>query len=359
MYNCNDNNAHYIVGAAKAATVSIPMISTTLTSRDFLWKVLVRLGYKRNTYRVSPGLYAVGAPDKDSPVLVTANYKLSFDALRKELSGINAWVLVLDTNGVNVWCAAGKGTFGTVELVKRIYFSKLKDIVSHRTIILPQLGAPGVSAHEVVKKTGFKVVYGPVRAEDIPEFLQNDMKADMEMRTVKFGLIDRLAVTPLELVHSAKPIAIICVLLFILNLIQPQTAVFTAALAKSFLNLLIYIGGIVIGCVITPMLLPWIPFRPLAVKGFLLGVLWALLIIAYPASFGLGTADLASMSGHILAMLVITSYLALNFTGSTTYTSFSGVRKEVKLAAFPMLASMTAAILLIVAGKIMTFVGGA
>ena len=56
----------------------------------------------------------------ESPVLVSANYKLSFDCLRSELTGFNAWMLVLDTRGVNVWCSAGKGTFGTNEIVGRV-----------------------------------------------------------------------------------------------------------------------------------------------------------------------------------------------------------------------------------------------
>ena len=71
-------------------------------------------------YRVEPGLYAVGSPTADSPVLVSANYKMSFDRLRSALPGVDAWILVLDTKGINVWCAAGKGTFGTDELVRRI-----------------------------------------------------------------------------------------------------------------------------------------------------------------------------------------------------------------------------------------------
>jgi CO dehydrogenase/acetyl-CoA synthase gamma subunit (corrinoid Fe-S protein) len=116
----------------------------------------------RNNYTVNPGLYAVGAPDKSSDVLVSANYKLSFDALRKALKGLNVWVLVLDTKGINVWCAAGKGTFGTAELVRLISAAKLDSLVDHRKIIVPQLGAPGISAHEVKKASGFKVCYGPV-----------------------------------------------------------------------------------------------------------------------------------------------------------------------------------------------------
>ena len=80
------------------------------------------------------------------------------------LAGVDAWILVLDTKGINVWCAAGKGTFGTGELVHRIGSVGLAGIVSHRKIIVPQLGAPGVSWPEVLRRSGFTVEYGPVRA---------------------------------------------------------------------------------------------------------------------------------------------------------------------------------------------------
>jgi len=120
-------------------------------------------------YRVDPGLYAIGEPTEESPVFVTANYKLSFDLLRRAVSSIHGWILVLDTLGINVWCAAGKGTFGTDELVDRIQSSGLADVVSHRKLIVPQLGAPGIAAHEVKRRSGFQVIYGPVRAEDRSE----------------------------------------------------------------------------------------------------------------------------------------------------------------------------------------------
>ncbi len=74
--------------------------------------------------------------------------------------------------GVNVWCAAGEGTFGTDELVRRIEACQLNEVVSQRQLILPQLGAPGIAAHEVRKRSGFKVEYGPVRAADLPEYLK-------------------------------------------------------------------------------------------------------------------------------------------------------------------------------------------
>ena len=79
-------------------------------------------------HRVEPGLYSLGNPTSESPVFVTANYTLSFDALRSALKGIDGYILVLDTQGVNVWCAAGKGTFGTDELVKRIEATRLHEV---------------------------------------------------------------------------------------------------------------------------------------------------------------------------------------------------------------------------------------
>lgn len=126
------------------------------------WQTLgTRLGFIRNKYAVAPGLYCVGTPDRDSPVLVTANYKLSFDSLRRELAGIAAWVLVLDTRGINVWCAAGKELFSHAELIRQVRLSRLETMVNHRELILPQLGATGVSAREVKKKCGFKCIWGP------------------------------------------------------------------------------------------------------------------------------------------------------------------------------------------------------
>src|SRR3990172_3694474 len=143
------------------------------------------------------GLYAVQAPSADSPVLVSANYKMSFDRLRSQLAGIDAWILALDTRGINVWCAAGKGTFGTDEIVRRIEATGLAKVVSHRVLILPQLGAPGVAAHEVARRSRFRVVYGTVRARDVQAYLAAGRKATPEMRRVRFGLRERLVVVPM------------------------------------------------------------------------------------------------------------------------------------------------------------------
>src|SRR5512136_1603848 len=209
-------------------------VQSRLTASDRWDHVLARIGVKRGEHRVEPGLYALGNPTKDSPVFVTANYSLSFDALRSSLVGIDGYILVLDTKGINVWCAAGKGTFGTDEIVNRVFVTQLKQVVSHRKLILPQLGAPGVAAHEVKRRTGFWVEYGPVRAEDLPEYLQTH-KATSEMRRVRFTLRDRLVLVPVELKGALLPTLIVAIALYFFDGPFASLAALTAVLTGTVL----------------------------------------------------------------------------------------------------------------------------
>ncbi len=179
-------------------------LSSEMTWRDRLGTLRVRLGIGRMNYRVRPGLYALGRPTAEAPVLVSANFKLSVDHLRSAVRGLDAWILVLDTHGINVWCAAGKGLFGTDEVVRQVESVGLSARVSHRKLVLPQLAAPGVAAHEVKRRTGFRVVYGPVRAADIPAFLAARMTATDEMRQVRYGWRDRAILIPVEVITGAK-----------------------------------------------------------------------------------------------------------------------------------------------------------
>lgn len=321
-------------------------VSTELTFQDKMGSWKARWGINRMKYTVDPGLYHVGGPDANSPVLVTANYKMSFDALRKELRGISAWILVLDTKGINVWCAAGKGTFGTEELIRRIEKTGLSSIVENRTLILPQLGAVGVSAHEVQKKSGFKVVYGPVRAEDVPKFLENGMTADREMRAVRFNLIDRTVLTPIEVVGAVKPSLIIFGLMFLLNLIGLTR--FTGTDVYS------YIGAVLVGCVLVPMLLPWIPGRAFSLKGWLLGFLWAVGIILINGCFRSIEYGILTCIAYLLILPSVSAYGAMNFTGCSTYTSFSGVIKEMKVSIPFIAASIGLGIVMLCAGNLLS-----
>ncbi len=302
----------------------IPGISTLLTQKDKLGHLKIRLGIRRMKYSVLPGLYGVGNPDSNSPVLVTANYKLSFDKLRMELEGMDAFILVLDTKGINVWCAAGKGTFGTDELVKRITDVKLDRIVSHKKLILPQLGAPGVAAHVVTKKTGFKVFYGPVLAKDIRQYIQAGNKATPQMRAVEFPLHERLVLTPIEIAGVFKPVFIIILLLLILDLFGLDIF--------SVKDLLPYIGAILIGTLLVPILLPWIPVRAFALKGFLLGIIYAFVLNLSLGYILSPSSNWKQALVYFLTLPALSSFLAMFFTGSSTYTSLSGVVREMKFA---------------------------
>jgi hypothetical protein len=299
----------------------IPIISTKLSTKDILDSWKVRWGINRMEYKVAPGLYGVGEPGEDSPVLVTANYKMTFDRLRKEISGVNAWVLVINTRGVNVWCSAGKGTFSASEIARMIAVTNLSWVVSHRTLVLPQLSATGVAAHKLLRMSGFRVVYGPVRACDLPDFLNAGMKATPQMRRVNFGFADRLVLIPMELVRVIKPVIAAYLVIFILNLLKIWSVSFSATLP--------YLGAIIAGCVLTPALLPWIPGRSFAWKGWLLGLIWAVAVILYSSPAMPSGWNKALV--YFLILPALSSYLAVNFTGASTFTSLSGVQRELRI----------------------------
>jgi hypothetical protein len=325
----------WISGSMQTAAGGVPVVKTHLSFTDRWGAFKVRGGIGRSGYRIEPGLYAVGMPEGDSPVFVSANYKLSFDKLRAGLRGPDAWILVLDTRGINVWCAAGKGTFGTQELVKRIKGTRLKEIIRHRRVILPQLGATGISAHAVKKDCGFKVVYGPVKAGDIKKFIADGYKKSPAMRTVDFRLKDRMVLAPIELVHSLPLALIIFGVLALLHVLKFHTL--GAGLAGEFVP---YAGAIIAGTLLFPLLLPYLPFRAFALKGALIGVVWAM-VISFFSSFSLFT-----LFGRLLVLTPITAFLALNFTGSSTYTSLAGVKIEVRIALPIFAGSLTAGVII-------------
>lgn len=307
---------------------SIPRVTTSLTAADILGRWKMRWGLGRARYRIAAGVYAVGCPSELSPVLVTANYKMTFDILRRDLHGRDAWLLVLDTRGVNVWCAAGKGTFSTAEIITQVRKAALDKLVSHRSLILPQLGAPGVTAHEVKKACGFKVVYGPVRSCDLAAFLDNEHVATEEMRQVTFALADRLVLTPVELVNSWRQVLWSMLVLFSLGGLGPQIFSLTAAWQRGSAAVLFALTALVTGAVLVPIFLPWLPGRAFAVKGAIAGLAVSCLdLLVFHASFGW----LAALA-LLIAVPAISSWYAMNFTGSSTFTSPSGVEKEMRQA---------------------------
>ncbi|MHB8110033.1 MAG: mercury methylation corrinoid protein HgcA [Syntrophorhabdaceae bacterium] len=332
---------YWIEGFIDSPIGEIPRIKTRLEFQDRMGSWKARWGINRMHFIVLPGLYAVGRPCETSPVFVSANYKMSFDRLRSELKDLDAWIVVIDTKGINVWCAAGKGTFGTEEIVRRLEAVKLGQVVTHRSIIIPQLGAPGVAAHEVRKRSGFKVIFGPVRARDIKGFLEAGMKATAHMRTVEFTFLDRLVLTPIEIVNNLKPLILTAAAALILHM--------TGLLHISRFIVYSFAGIFAVGCVVAPALLPWIPGRAFSVKGFLAGLIWAAIALVFKIIFGRYDGFLNTLA-LFLVLPAISSYLMLNFTGASTYTSLSGVKREMKYAIPVMISCASAGIVLWIAG---------
>jgi len=331
----------WVRGELRTAAGSVPRVATRLGLRDRLGSWKARWGIGRMDFKVPPGLYGTGNPGPESPVLVTANYKMSFDCVRRALDGLNAWILVLETNGVNVWCAAGKGTFGTRELVSRIAAVKLPVVVSHRSLVVPQLGAPGIAAHDVRQQSGFTVRWGPVRAEDISAYLAAG-RASEAMRIVNFTLMDRLVLTPMELTSLKDPTIKLAALLFLPQLL--------GWLTLKPADLWPFLGACLSGAVLAPVLLPWIPGRAFALKGWLLGLAWSLAVILV-RGLELKAGSLFTASAYVLILPAMTSYLTLNFTGASTYTSLSGVIRETKAWVSPLKFSLAAGLSLWALGR--------
>lgn len=257
---------------------------------------------------------------------VTANYKLTFDTVRAALPALDLWLLVVDTRGVNVWCAAGKGTFSTNEVAYQVHRSRLAEIVSHNTLILPQLSAVGVAARELNKKCGFRAVFGPVRIADLPVFLENSLQDDEQMRSVTFSLSERTILIPVEICLLYKPLLLVIVAATVLSGFGPGIYSVKAAISRGGHFLAATLLAIGAGAVLTPLLLPWIPGRQFWLKGLQSSSLFALLIyLLSPDTVG-AVAVMALMAWTLAAG----SYLAMNFTGSTPYTSLAGVEFELR-----------------------------
>ncbi len=318
----------FAAGTVATPAGSVYRVTSGWTRADYVGMIRSRTGAFRMSYTVEPGLYAVGEPGKESDVFASANYKLSFDILRRSVAGMNAWLLVLDTKSINVWCAAGKGTFGTDELVRRIAAVKLDAVVGHRRLIVPQLGAVGVDAAEVQKKTGFRVSFGPVQAKDIPAYVQAGYKKTKEMRTIEFPILDRLILTPMEINPAMKKFPWFAGGFLLLFGLQPSGILYREAWFNGLPFVALLLVSVLAGAFVTPALLPFVPFRSFAIKGWITGL--AMTALAVPG-LGFARQDPFLAAAAFLFFPALSSYLALQFTGSTTFTGMSGVKKELKI----------------------------
>ncbi len=327
----------FVRGVVATPVGAVPRVEARLDGADRRGAWLARWDIGRMRFTVEPGLYALGGPGADSPVLVSANYKMSFDVLRSALPGRDLWILVLDTRGINVWCAAGKGTFGTLELLDRIRASRLDEVVNHRRLIVPQLGAPGIAAHEIRRHSGFRVIYGPILATDLPAFLDNGCRARPGMRIRKFPFRERLVLVPVELVQGLRIGLVAAALVLAVAALAPGLSAGAGMLRYGLPMVLALAGGILAGTVVTPLLLPWLPGRMFSIKGMVAGLVCFVLLQVAAGTVG---HDRLEMTAMLLVSVATASWFGMAFTGASTYTSPGGVRREMLRAIPAQFASL-------------------
>ena len=155
------------------------------------------------------GLFTIGNPDKNSPVFLTCNYHLTVERVKRVLRGMDCYLLIANSKGVNVWCAATGGLFTNHDIISILKTSGIEEFVDHRNLILPQLAATGIEAKIIREKTEWEVIWGPVYAKDIWAFIENGTKKNAEMREVEFPWPQRIEMA----VAWAFPISIISALI--------------------------------------------------------------------------------------------------------------------------------------------------
>ena len=126
--------------------------------------------------QMNPGLYRVGTPGKDAPVLLTVNFSLTFFTLEGYLEStrIPCFMLIVDTEGLSVLTAVAAGKLNETLVRDSIRKFDVEHEVSHKTLIIPGYSAP--LSGRIEEATGWKVMVGPRDAAEIGEFLHEEWK---------------------------------------------------------------------------------------------------------------------------------------------------------------------------------------
>jgi NAD-dependent dihydropyrimidine dehydrogenase PreA subunit len=175
----------------------------------FAWMTVLQTLLRVLPFPCRTGLQRIGNPGRQAPVLLTGNFRLTVERVKRALHGVDCYLLVANSRGVNVWCAATGGLLTNHDVISVLKTSGIEHLVDHRRLILPQLAATGIEGAVVHKKTGWNVVWGPVAARAIPAFLAGGLEKTVAMRTVTFPWPQRLEMA----VAWAFPISFVAVLL--------------------------------------------------------------------------------------------------------------------------------------------------
>ncbi|UCD56805.1 MAG: methyltransferase domain-containing protein [Candidatus Hydrogenedentota bacterium] len=255
---------------------------------------------------IRTGLYKFGNPSEKSPVLVTANYLLTFASVKKHLRGLDCYLLVIDTRGINVWCSAGKGNFSAEEIHNSLRATRAGDIIETRTLILPKLSATGVKYRDVKQLTGWDAVFGPVYARDIPEYLGNGCVTGRHVKRVRFAFGDRLWVA-VPFAFFVGFLALLPLLVF-RRLYSPMIPVIAVAAAFAF-----------------PLAFYRLPTNQFFKKGLTLGLIGAAGGVLFLLVTGAPAKEMVQWS---LIIVGLTTFIAMDFSGMSPVSNYSRINEE-------------------------------
>jgi NAD-dependent dihydropyrimidine dehydrogenase PreA subunit len=251
------------------------------------------------------GLLEIGHPGRSSPVLVTGNFRLTVARVCRALRGLDAYLLVANSRGVNVWCSATGGLLTNHDVLSALKTSGIEERVDHRQAILPQLAATGVDGRDLEQQSGWKVVWGPVYASDLPAFLQGGLAKGAAMREVRFPWTQRLEMA----VFWAFPISLISAL--ITGVLWRQALV-TGVLVVWVLALALYM--------VYPLYGRWLEpgWRGRAVVFSVLAVLWLVVMLGLEGyTRGLGPPTWGVTARWGIFTFVVLMVMGIDFLGST------------------------------------------
>lgn len=278
----------------------------------FNWLLL----FRKKPYTVVPGLYFTGNKyNKKTPLLVTCNFLSTVVLLYRRLKPLNVRLLIVDTNGINVWCSSSKGKFSADEILSKLnkYDRNIVSDSDEIELILPKLSLSGVKISEL-RRNKIKPVIGPAYAKNLKHYLEHPPYKDCEVDTVHFGLKARAYTVVPTAVQFSKYAFLMGLFLLILDNIFKREfhwQVIPIAIAVS---------------VVYPVLFPWLPGKRFAVKGISLAALFSLYIVCL---FTQGSISLPLMIFYTAFVFGTSIFLALSYTGNSAVSNYSKVKKEI------------------------------
>lgn len=265
---------------------------------------------------MEPGLYIYGNPSNKSPVLVTANYQLTVGLVSSALQNQEVYLLVADSLGENVWCAARGDKFGNREVAEVIKATRIEELVVHKNLILPQLSAGGVNHQELKSKLGWKGKFGPIYARDIPKYLETGKKTEAQ-RTVTFALKERIEMAIQQSFFLSKFFFFWIFLVGIAGkFILPTVSLFNTAILLFPLLWIVYI--------VFAFIFPFFPTESFLKRGILYGVL---LIIPF-AGIGAFLGSIITIGQWVVLGLILGTFLGMDYSGASPISKPTEIDNE-------------------------------